>query len=402
MLDTVTLALLAALATVLGAALVGVMAIIYPTVPGLRHWAAAELLLALGFGVYVIRGSDLAVAISVVAGNGLVYTALYHFAEGNRALAGERAPRPMGPFVAALATHLAALTFLTVVVENFPLRSALNSLGFAGLSVLIAWDLWPMLRRPGRQFGARIVTTAFAVHGAFHLVRAVLSFSQPASEQFLDGTPLTQATYLAEFTLALIVLGGLIALVGEHLRRRIEELAELDSLTGILNRRAFFLLAQVQLNLALRHGEPVSLLMVDIDRFKAVNDTHGHLVGDAVLRGVAATLGDDLRAHDLIGRFGGEEFILLLYGLDAVDATVVAERLRTRVPSHTARSRDQEVGVTVSIGVTGGYPDPSWTVDSLIAKADDALYRAKDMGRNRVEANRMPYRLAKADQVYAD
>lgn len=154
--------------------------------------------------------------------------------------------------------------------------------------------------------------------------------------------------------------------------------AETDALTGLANRRHFLALASTALDRARRRGEPLSLLMLDLDHFKHINDTHGHQTGDRVLWDVGQCLGEVLRVQDVIGRLGGEEFGILLPGLGTPAAVRVAHRLRRAV----AGRRPGGCDVTVSLGVATGVDD----VDALLARADECLYAAKRAGRNRVRA----------------
>lgn len=164
--------------------------------------------------------------------------------------------------------------------------------------------------------------------------------------------------------------------------------ARTEAKTGLLNAVSWEREAAAALSSARRHGQPVAVLLVDIDHFKRVNDTHGHLVGDDVLRDVAGVLRAQIRnAHDLVCRFGGEEFAVLLPGLDVDEATRAAERLRREVADMvTSTSAQGPVRVTVSVGVTvtDRLNAPEATVPELLAGADLGLYRAKAEGRNRV------------------
>ena len=162
------------------------------------------------------------------------------------------------------------------------------------------------------------------------------------------------------------------------------ELSSRDALTGLANRRQFELALSREIDRVARAGEPALVMMVDIDHFKKVNDTHGHPAGDAVLKAVADALQDCIRPMDTLARFGGEEFAMILPNCPAAFGQAVAERVRTHVQSRTvALASGEQVAVTVSIG--GAYA-PQWVRSSAplwIARADQQLYRAKHEGRNR-------------------
>jgi two-component system cell cycle response regulator len=169
--------------------------------------------------------------------------------------------------------------------------------------------------------------------------------------------------------------------------RRLYESAMHDPLTGVHNRRYLDEHLQSEFAFAARHGTSLSLLLIDADHFKRVNDTYGHAAGDAALRALAGHLLRSVRAEDMIARFGGEEFAVLAREITAEGAVAVAERIRRSVERTPVQLDDGAVSITVSIGVvtmTAVRPFP--TADALLEAADEALYRAKETGRNRCES----------------
>jgi diguanylate cyclase (GGDEF)-like protein len=158
--------------------------------------------------------------------------------------------------------------------------------------------------------------------------------------------------------------------------------ATTDPLTGLLNRRGFFEAANALMTHNRRRMLPVSVLAFDLDHFKSINDRYGHAVGDAVLQMFAKVARETLRASDIVGRLGGEEFVAVLPSTSA-EAAVAAERVRTALAAASIVRGGQRVTATVSVGVSSGAPTTA--VDALITRADDALYRAKANGRNRIE-----------------
>ena len=158
-----------------------------------------------------------------------------------------------------------------------------------------------------------------------------------------------------------------------------------DELTGLYNRRHFLKLAEREVNRAVRYKHPQAFIMFDLDRFKRVNDTHGHSVGDQVLKTVASLARQELREIDLIGRYGGEEFVILLPETGRKGARAIAERLRKRVAQTQMKVGQAEITITISLGVSILSPDCN-NLTHLIEASDKALYAAKNAGRNRVEA----------------
>lgn len=165
---------------------------------------------------------------------------------------------------------------------------------------------------------------------------------------------------------------------------RLKKLSVTDRLTDLHNHGYAKYRLKDALKRAGDNGSSLSIIMADLDHFKAVNDTHGHLVGDDVLRIAAARMVSAARAKDEIGRYGGEEFLIILPGTDSAGASEVAERVRDRIASDEIHSGNISLNVTLSLGITEARGDD--TVDTLIQRADAALYQAKAAGRNCVRA----------------
>jgi len=163
---------------------------------------------------------------------------------------------------------------------------------------------------------------------------------------------------------------------------KLRMLAMTDGLTGVLNRRAFYFNLSKEIARCRRYGGIFCLLMLDIDHFKDINDTYGHDAGDAVLKALTEEIIRILRASDYLGRFGGEEFTIVLSETNLEGALVVAERIRKALAALTVKINGSEIHFTVSIGVTEFWPEDN--EDSIVGRADKALYAAKNGGRNKV------------------
>jgi diguanylate cyclase (GGDEF)-like protein len=183
-----------------------------------------------------------------------------------------------------------------------------------------------------------------------------------------------------------------VAIQNSRLYEENQELAATDPLTGLYNRRHFYTLASHEFNMARRFNQSITAIMVDIDHFKRVNDTYGHLIGDIVLQNVANRCNKILRQSDILCRYGGEEFVILMIGTSLESALQIAERLRKRIADTPIETEGKSISITISLGVaalgpymhpvslTGGGARP---LDILINRADQALYTSKDNGRNR-------------------
>ena len=173
-----------------------------------------------------------------------------------------------------------------------------------------------------------------------------------------------------------------------ELNTDLRELASTDGLTGLYNRRYLDISLDGEISRRNRYSGALSALMIDIDHFKQINDTHGHQAGDDVLKILAGILTSCVRGTDIPGRFGGEEFLVILPETPVENALILAERLRNRVEEAIVRSGSESIQITISLGVAGvsdGLKNVS--TEQLMGAVDSALYKAKDEGRNRISHN---------------
>jgi diguanylate cyclase (GGDEF)-like protein len=175
-----------------------------------------------------------------------------------------------------------------------------------------------------------------------------------------------------------------LALANLKLRERLQEMSVRDPLTGLYNRRYMQETLEREIKRAQRASKPIGIIMLDVDHFKAVNDTYGHDAGDLVLKTLASFLADNLRGEDVTCRYGGEEFVLIMPGLSLKDSELKAEHIRQEI-ENTLRVPylDKSLSITVSIGVAA-FPEQGGHVDHLMTKVDEAMYAAKSAGRNKV------------------
>jgi diguanylate cyclase (GGDEF)-like protein len=184
------------------------------------------------------------------------------------------------------------------------------------------------------------------------------------------------------YLLEMLAAHAAIAIDNTHLFQEVQMLATTDSLTGVNNRRKLYELAEREYSRALRYGHPLAAIMVDIDKFKKVNDTYGHNVGDQVLITFIQRIREKIRDIDILGRYGGDEFVIMLPETDLNSACQVAERLRAAISDTPFETDSEPVTLTVSLGVS--VSEGTSSLDVLIDRADVAVYIAKEAGRNRV------------------
>jgi diguanylate cyclase (GGDEF)-like protein len=276
----------------------------------------------------------------------------------------------------------AAASFFPAFAGSAASRMLVSALIVAGYSTLTATEL----RRERRKSLIRRWPAAFGpiLHGAMFLVPAALATlcctgegGQSAAGGFIAIFAIDILLYVVGTALIVLVL------TKDHAVNRYKMAAASDPLTGLLNRRGFYeAAAGLMATSCRRRMAPVSILAFDLDKFKSVNDTYGHAGGDAVLKLFANVARETLRATDIVGRLGGEEFVALLPST-APEAAIAAERVRAALAAASVTHEERRIAVTVSIGVAAGAPTTE--IETLIARADEVLYRAKQNGRNRVE-----------------
>ncbi|QOY94408.1 GGDEF domain-containing protein [Massilia sp. UMI-21] len=253
----------------------------------------------------------------------------------------------------------------------------------AGVVALFAAAMAWILLRPTRR--ASLLQRIIGVNDAVFAVSVALwAASCLSSEDPLGPRAVQESAYLAGYLLMIVNGFGFLLLCKEKDDAEMVRLATVDCLTGLPNRHAFLERAEHARQAALRQRQPLALAMMDLDHFKQINDRFGHATGDEALRVFARTVRETLRAHETIGRLGGEEFAMVLPGADLAAALAAAERLRQAVRHATVITSGTPYTMTVSIGVV--VLDPNETLGMALARADHALYAAKSGGRDRVEA----------------
>lgn len=349
---------------------------------GLAPWSLALLCNAVVHTLLALR-AQIPDLLSIVVANTLLSCVF----SGVGAAVLQFQGRPvMWPLLLAPAPLLAGL--LVLFQDDFNARVGLVGL-VCGFQVV--WVLGTLLERRHGTVGRGVWLTAagLALEAVALLSRAAVVATQPDAlpePSILQGGGLQSWTFFVTFTVVLLSSMGFVFMLRDRADEQNRVMAALDPLTGTANRRALISALDRDVGRAVRTREPLAVMVVDIDHFKRVNDQYGHLAGDQVLCSVVEVLRERVRAQDLVGRYGGEEFMVLLPDTTQAGAMQLAQQLCRAVEASRCRVDGTEIAVTVSIGVFGGRLEPSDSWDMLIAAADRALYRAKDKGRNRVEA----------------
>lgn len=359
------------------------------TYDGFYTALTSEFLCLIGLVVSVIP-QVVGPAIAVYGGNlgtflycALFHDAVYRYSNGPNV----RQSRLCSGAIILVATVL--LTWAQVVAPSALMRSVIHSGTFALLALRIACEI--PLRGTRRLHGMRLVCYSFGLTGLLQLARV----------QWLLGLETFSFTIMMEqdmwfrYVLLYRILHAVIEVyavfsMNSHLLEQdlqqahaeVAQLAQTDPLTGALNRRGFMSLAEQALRLSQRYAKDASLILIDIDHFKRVNDAFGHPVGDRVLRTTASICRRSIRDVDVFGRLGGDEFVIFAPFTDVAEAEELAHRLRTALARELA-SEAENIPITASFGVAAGITAP---LADLIAAGDVCLYTAKRSGRNTVVA----------------
>ncbi|MCE5233243.1 MAG: GGDEF domain-containing protein [Mizugakiibacter sp.] len=281
------------------------------------------------------------------------------------------------------AATIAGIAWYQLVDPDYAARAYLFCVGTAAFALAVLWPLRRAWLHHGHRAYRVTMLVMLAVLGVeiWRIVELMATVAPPASMYDARASDLAHMVLMA--TQPALASTAFLLLYYEAAHAELRRLARIDPLTGISNRRALAEHAARLIAAAARDGRPFSVLMIDADHFKRVNDRHGHGVGDTVLCALVARIQRTLRGSDEIGRTGGEEFVILLPATGAAEARDVADRVRETVAAAPLRGAGQAVDLTLSIGVaTYRTGDPN--LDALLQRADAALYAAKHGGRNRV------------------
>jgi diguanylate cyclase (GGDEF)-like protein len=310
---------------------------------------------------------------SIVVANCLIFLLYVFLYRGLLLFCQSRGYMPV--FLTLAATSLAILTYYSEVHDNIIPRIVVISLTIGVARGLMAYEIY---KRSAGQMHMILFAITLALFSATTLLKALITPLQGAPDNFLKNDPI-QSTQLLSGILFVCIDGMFyLTMLIREVTSTIEHQAQLDFLTGTLNRRGIEEALIVEIARTRRSQRPIAVLLIDIDHFKSINDIQGHAAGDEALRLVSRSIASVLRIYDTLGRFGGDEFLLVLPETSGEPAMLIAERIREALIGMSATARIPPM--TLSIGVT--YFERNEEPIDIIARADAALYEAKRGGRN--------------------
>ena len=346
--------------------------------PSMRVWTWAKAVEGCAYGAFWLR-PDLSPTAGLLLANGLLIAAAVGQMLAYCMFLGYRWQRWLVALGVLAELLLAGGVMLDV---SLPRLTVMMSLIIAALAGLVA------LMLIGRRRDFAVLRCVIAIPNLLislaFLTRAWIGASGGTLTVFSPG-PMQALIYFAAYFLLIANGLGFLLLSKQKDERQLRALATTDSLTGLVNRYGFMHAAERARSQATRTRKPLTLMMIDIDHFKGLNDRHGHATGDEALRVFAQVAERTLRKYDLMGRLGGEEFAVLMPGTAILEAIEAAEGLRLAVAAAAVGVADGSYHMTVSIGVAQLLQ--AETVGEALVRADRALYRAKRNGRDRVEAH---------------
>ncbi len=366
--DTRTTALLIAIAFFIQASVIGAQRYLVGEYRGVGTALLGNLSMAIGFSLALFR-DVLPDWLTIVVANLLILASpnLYYIAVSK--FTGQKHSNVL--VISILSLTALTLFYFRYITDNIGARIICISLMGALAIALMVYKLWGARQAPYRM-GIRLIAISFTIYGIFLIFRSVVTIITPPKELFTN-SPVESAVYLLLFLLSFSWTIGFILMVSQRLQIDLTELATIDSLSRIPNRRAAETFLEKEFARTTRQQGEFSLLLVDLDNLKEINDTYGHTTGDIILRELAQSLQTHIRKQDLAGRWGGDEFMVLLTDTSMDDAIQLAERIRKYAA--TTLTGNAKKAITISIGIATSHGAES--AAEIIKNADAALYAAK-------------------------
>jgi diguanylate cyclase (GGDEF)-like protein len=352
----------------------------YPKFEAARYWTASALAAAAGGALSMLRGV-LASQLPLVAGGTLMIFACCLAAMGVKQFYHQQVTWRGTALITALSC--AGLAFFMVVQDNMPMRMFVYSLG-QSIPIAVILKLVLTQREDRENPGARLAGIVAILILAIHAIRSGCALFRIGGEvSMVSFNGFQAALMLVLVFLSMAANFGFLLMAIDRLRNEVADLALLDDLTGVGNRRHLLQRLTEECARSERRGQPFALLVIDLDGFKAINDTHGHAAGDACLQHFTLMTQTRLRPGDMLARTGGDEFCVVLPASTLREGAVIARRILDVCRDDAEGCVGGDIPIGVSIGVAQWTPEIGLFPDRLIAAADHALYAAKKDGKNR-------------------
>jgi len=352
--------------------------------PGIAEWFASNLVVVVALPMILLRGA-IPDSLSVVAANILLALGGAAYYAGCARFLGRRAHWPI--LLTGVAMVGVAVIYWRYAIDSIPMRVFSTTLFSAAFCTALAWMLLRHLPAGRPTYPYRVTAAIALTFGACQLARGLYFLTlDTASSPTMFATSVSVLLLVVAAAIMPILSMSAMLMVHDALLADARDAANRDFLTGALSRQGFEALARRHIDRLQLQRRPLSLLILDLDHFKRINDTHGHAAGDAVLRAFVQMARAQSRPTDVLGRIGGEEFAMLLPDTDCDSAMQLADRLRKGADAQTVTIGAQVCRYSLSGGVAACQAGESF--DRLSARADHALYDAKHQGRNRICAAR--------------
>ncbi|HVX79443.1 MAG TPA: GGDEF domain-containing protein [Bradyrhizobium sp.] len=352
----------------------------YPKFDTARYWTVATAMAAVGAAVSMFRSETATAPLPLLLSAVCLLMAGRFAVMGVARFYGERSSWLATVLIVGLT--MAGMVYFMFVHDDMPMRIAIFSLGQAISVVATLKLLW--IRRDGRKNpGAGLATLCGALILGIYAARSVCALLGVGGDvSIVSFNPLQAMLILFLIFLSMAWNFGFLLMAIERLRNEVADLALLDDLTGVGNRRHLVQRLTEQCASSMRSGQPFALLVIDLDGFKGINDTHGHVAGDACLQHFTLMAQTRLRPGDMLARSGGDEFCVVLPNSTVQDGAMIARRILDVCRQDAAQCVGADIPISVSIGVAQWSGDVGAFPERLIAAADQALYDAKKGGRN--------------------
>lgn len=383
--DIHTILVMVFILALLFAGLLGLAGLYSSAIRGIWQWAGASMCISVGIGTaYLYNVSAQEYAWTVVSGAALLASGIALQYVGIRAFSGQ--PSRWRMALSFIGSIFLLNVWLRILSPEPSTRAMINAILFSLGYAACARELLIRVEQPQRT-AYWLTGLSFASMAALMIVRlVVIGFIHEGDYGHFEDIGINQATFFLGILIQLCVTFGFVLMINYRLIADIQKIAWQDGLTGVFNRRRLEEEAARLVMRCRRTGDALTVMMLDVDHFKSVNDRFGHQTGDEVLRRLAAVAQASIRTDDYLARYGGEEFCILLLGTSEEDALSLAERLRWNFEQTQIGYSNQIVRSTVSIGVADST-HVGLDFTALVAAADAALYSAKEHGRNRVVAH---------------